>query len=158
MSFLMRSCALLLAGLVAACGSSDSGSNQNGESGTPTYTQDVQPILQAKCDPCHTTDGAGGFNHATDYEATQENSEVCAGMKVYQCMLMRVQNGSMPEDGDCTGDPAADANNARCLTAAEQDVLAGWVTAGAPEGPGGDHPPDTDFPEDPGDTGDPGGW
>jgi hypothetical protein len=156
MPLFMRSSALLLAGLVTACGSS--GSDQNGESGTPTYTQDVQPILQAKCDPCHTTDGAGGFNHATDYDATQEASEVCAGMKVYQCMLMRVQNGSMPEDGDCSGDAAADATNARCLTAAEQDVLAGWVAAGAPEGPGGTHPPDTDFPEDPGDTGDPGGW
>lgn len=151
----MRSSALLLATLLAACGSSDGGSDQNSESGTPTYTQDIQPVLQAKCDPCHTTDGAGGFNHATDYAATQEPSEVCAGMKVYQCMLVRVQNGSMPEDGSCTGDPAADADNARCLTAAEQDQLAAWVAAGAPEGPGGTQPPDTDVPPD---TGDSGGW
>ncbi len=153
MSSIMRSSVILLAGLFAACGSSDS--SPNGESGTPTYTQDIQPILQAKCDPCHTSEGAGGFNHATDYEATQEPSEVCAGMKVYQCMLRRVQNGSMPEDGDCSGDPATDADNARCLTAAEQDQLAAWVAAGAPEGPGGTHPPDADLPEDPGDTG---GW
>ena len=148
--------ALLIACLLAACGS-DGGSNQPVESGTPTYNQDVQPILQAKCDPCHTTEGAGGFNHATDYGATQEASEVCAGKKVYECMLMRVKNGQMPEDGDCTGDAAADADNTRCLTASEQDLLAGWVAAGAREGPGGTHPPDTDFPEDPGDTGE-GGW
>ncbi len=155
MPSVMRSSVLLIACLLAACGSSDGESNQNVDPGTPTYTQDVQPMLQAKCDPCQTTEGAGGFNHATDYGATQEASEVCAGKKVYECMLTRVKNGSMPEDGDCTGDAAADADNARCLTAGEQDMLAEWVAAGAPEGPGGTHPPDTDFPEDPGDTG---GW
>lgn len=155
MPFTMRSSALLLALLLAACGSNDSGGDSSGASGDPTYTEDIRPLLQAKCDPCHTTEGAGGFNHASDYQATQEASQVCAGKQVYECMLVRVRDGSMPEDGGCTGDPAQDADNARCLTAAEQELLADWVAAGAPEGPGGSQPPGGDLPEDPGDTG---GW
>ena len=89
--------------LLGACGSSDGGDDGE-QSGTMTYVR-LQPMLAAKCDPCHTTEGAGGFNHAVDYGATQEPSEVCEGKKVFECMLIRVQNGSMPEDGDCTGDP-----------------------------------------------------
>jgi hypothetical protein len=157
MPFTMRSSALLLGFLLAACGSSDSdgGDSSGSGSGDPTYTEDIRPILEAKCDPCHTTEGAGGFNHATDYDATQQPSEVCAGKQVYECMLVRVQNGSMPENAGCTGDPTQDADNASCLTAAEQDLLAAWVAAGAPEGPGGSQPPGADVPDDPGDTG---GW
>jgi hypothetical protein len=136
--------ALLL--LLGACGSSDGGGDGE-QSGTMTYAR-LQPMLAAKCDPCHTTEGAGGFNHAVDYGATQEPSEVCDGKMVYECMLIRVQNGSMPEDGDCTGDPAADADNARCLTADELDNLTAWIASGAPEGTGGTQRPDA------GDTGD----
>jgi len=149
----MRSSAIILASLLlAACGSSDDG-GPTGPTGTPTYNQVIQPMLAAKCDPCHTVEAAGGFNHAVDYGATQEPSEVCPGKMVYECMLFRVQNGSMPEDGDCSGDPSADAANDRCLTAAEQDKLAAWVAGGAPEGTGGQR-------ADAGDTGDTGdrGW
>ena len=160
MPSLMRSPRLpvALVVLLAACGSSDDGGGGDSDNGgTPTYNQVIQPMLAAKCDPCHTTEGAGGFNHAVDYGATQEPSELCAGKLVYQCMLVLVKSGTMPEDGDCSGDPSADADNDRCLTADEQDKLSAWIAAGAPEGTGGTQRPDGGDTGDTGDTGE-GGW
>jgi hypothetical protein len=67
---------------------------------------------------------------------------------------------TMPEDGACSGDPAADADKAACLTGDEQDRLAAWIAAGAPEGTGGTQQPDGgdtgDDTGDPGDSGDTG--
>jgi hypothetical protein len=146
-----------------ACGSSDDGGDGQ-QSGTPTYNQTIQPLLAAKCDPCHTSEGAGGFNHAVDYGATQEPSEMCSGKKVYECMMVLIKDGTMPEDGACSGDPAADADNAACLTSDEQERLTAWIAAGAPEGSGGGQRPDGgdtgDDTGDPGDSGDngEGGW
>ena len=152
------SCALLLA-ILAACGSSDGGDSGGQQSGAPTYTQDIQPILQQKCGPCHTSDAEGGFNHATDYVATQQPSEACDGMVVYECMLVRVRDGSMPENAGCTGDAVADGDNPACLDAAEQDLLAAWVAAEAPKGTGGTPPPPRPDADPDDDTGDePGGW
>ena len=111
----------------------------------PTYVDDVQPLLQAKCGPCHVSGGAGGVNHASSVADAHRDSSACAGQKVFECILVRVQDGSMPPGGACTGDPAADAGNERCLTAAEQDLLADWIEAGAPEGASqGEPDPDTD--------------
>lgn len=158
MSAPMRTPSYILALLlVAACGSSNDDGSDGADTETPTYNQVIQPMLESKCDPCHTTEGAGGFNHAVDYGATQEPSELCPGKQVYECMLVLVKNGTMPEDGACSGDPSADADNSACLTQAEQDRLAAWIAAGAPEGTGGGQRPDGG---DTGDTGDPGdgGW
>ena len=155
--------AFILLFAAVACGSSDDGGDGQ-QSGTPTYNQVIQPLLAAKCDPCHTSGGAGGFNHAVDYGATQEASELCPGKKVYECMMVLIKDGSMPENGACSGDPAADADNAACLTGDEQDRLTAWIAAGAPEGTGGTQQPDggdtgddTGDPGDSGDTGE-GGW
>ena len=49
--------ALLL--LVAACGSSNDDGTDGTETATPTYNQVIQPMLESRCDPCHTTEGAG---------------------------------------------------------------------------------------------------
>jgi hypothetical protein len=125
MPLIMRA-VVLVSLLLAACGSSE---------GPPNYTQDVRPVLRVKCAPCHTTEAEGGFNHAVDYQATQQPSEVCAGKLVYECMLIRVQNGEMPENAGCSGSPATDSDNALCLNADQMDTLSGWVAAGAPEGP-----------------------
>ena len=102
-----------------------------------TYT-DIQPILQAKCSPCHIgmTPGscfAGGTCFASFYEDTQGDAGSCAGKTVYECMLIRILNGSMPRLAGCSGNPAADAANASCITSEELDLIESWVTAGAPE-------------------------
>jgi hypothetical protein len=44
--------------------------------------------------------------------------------------LVRVQDGSMPQGGGCTGNPVTDAGNPACLTAAEQNTLAQWIAQG----------------------------
>ena len=38
--------------------------------------------------------------------------------------------GSMPQGGGCTGNPALDAAKPQCLTAAEQSTLQAWITGG----------------------------
>jgi hypothetical protein len=133
-------CAFVVVVLAAAgCGDDGGSTGDTGPGGnsdandTVTYSEDVQPILQAKCSPCHVTDNFGSVNHASEYADTQRDSMVCIGEKVFTCMLMRIQSGMMPQGRGCTGDPVMDADNAMCLTAAEQATVAAWVADGAPE-------------------------
>jgi len=103
-----------------------------------TYA-DVQPIFQAKCTPCHQgmapgiCVAGGGVCFASFYEDTQGNSNSCAGKKVYECMLIRILNGSMPRGTSCTGDPAQDAGNDACLTAEQIVDVQAWVAGGGQE-------------------------
>ncbi len=103
----------------------------------PTWTNDIEPIVAAKCVPCHQGPGpcTGGTCFVGDYNSVQlpaTNQQACMGLTVYQCMLVRVQNGSMPQGAGCTGDPTLDAANPACLTSAELDALSAWVNGGAP--------------------------
>lgn len=104
-----------------------------------TYTVDVQPIFAAKCSPCHTTGDAGGVNFAASggYPLTQlvPNANVAACQditpdNVGNCTLIRILNGQMPKGRGCTGDPVVDADNAACLTQAEQTTIANWIAGG----------------------------
>jgi hypothetical protein len=147
----MKRLSLIVLLCASACSSDDPDQEPAGgadaapdNQGTPTFTSDVQPILEQRCGPCHTTGNAGGVNHARDFAATRQPSSVCAGQMVFECMLTRVKNGSMPPGAGCTGDPSADADNDACLTADEHDTLESWVAAGAPEGETQQLPPDGD--------------
>jgi hypothetical protein len=100
---------------------------------TVTYVQ-VQPIFRAKCTPCHSAGGIGADHHTladsnADARKTAEDA-VCMGGTVGSCTIIRVRDGSMPLGKGCTGNPAQDASNPACLTQAEQDTLAAWVTGG----------------------------
>lgn len=97
-----------------------------------SYASDVRPILQVKCDTCHTTGGSGGGNFASLYSATQLASYYCPGKTKGECMLVRVQDGTMPLGAGCTGNPTSDAGNPACLTAAEQSLLSQWILGGQP--------------------------
>ncbi len=99
----------------------------------PTYNDDVQPIFEAKCAPCHTIFGSGGHNIGTSYTDSLLPSNACPGETIGGCALIRVQDGSMPQGAGCTGDPAQDAGNAACLTQEEQDTVQAWLDAGQPE-------------------------
>jgi hypothetical protein len=44
--------------------------------------------------------------------------------------LIRIQAGSMPQGGGCTGDPAQDAAKPGCLTADEQAKIKAWIDGG----------------------------
>ncbi|MBI5361677.1 MAG: hypothetical protein HZA53_00770 [Planctomycetes bacterium] len=107
-----------------------------------TFT-DVHPVFVAKCTPCHSSGGAGGLNIAasniaTAYAQSQLPSNFAPGHTKGYASLLRVQDGSMPTNANCTGIPAQDVGNSECLTASEQALLVAWITDGqlAPLGPG----------------------
>ena len=104
-----------------------------------TY-EEVQPVFAAKCSPCHMGESASsclrsgsGPCFASFYEDTQGPSSRCAGKTMFECMLIRILNGTMPRRKGCSGNPASDTGNDSCLTDSELDMVEAWVTAGAPE-------------------------
>jgi hypothetical protein len=116
---------------------SASASSGSGSGGAPvTYTADAQPIFEAKCAPCHTTDDAGGSDFAANYADTQVApntalAPACSGVPtVGACTVIRIENGSMPFGAGCTGNPTTDAANMACLTAAEEVTLVEWIMDG----------------------------
>jgi hypothetical protein len=44
-----------------------------------------------------------------------------------------IQEGVMPFNAGCTGDPVQDANNPKCLTQEQKDVIQAWIDSGMPE-------------------------
>ncbi|MHB8879840.1 MAG: hypothetical protein ACYC8T_39630 [Myxococcaceae bacterium] len=112
-------------------GSTDAGVDAGAfDAGPVTYSGAAQAVYQAHCAPCHLTGGSGGANFAAGYSATQLASYYCPGETKGACTLVRIQEGSMPFNAGCTGDPAQDSANAACLTAAEQQTLQAWISGG----------------------------
>lgn len=105
-----------------------------GGSGGVTY-QDVKPLFMKKCAPCHAAGGIGAVFHtlADSYATANKASDSCAGKKIGECTIVMVKMGFMPFGKMCTGDPAKDAANDACLTAAEQKLLEDWVAGGLRE-------------------------
>ena len=98
----------------------------------PTLWSDVQPIFGAKCVTCHQspTPCSSGDCLADTWLDTQKTASSCSGKKIYECMLTRIQSGSMPSGKGCTGDPTQDAGNGFCLTLVELDLVTDWVGDG----------------------------
>jgi len=124
-------------GLHCPHGAPDGGGVCIDSGATPTYTADVQPILNAKCAGCHTGGSSGQHNIGNTYSDANKsviNSAACgSATTVGECAIIRIKDGSMPLAGNCTGDPVTDAGNASCLTQAEQDTIQDWVDAGMPQ-------------------------
>lgn len=99
-----------------------------------TY-RDVQPIFLAKCSPCHdrTSFCSGDTCFARVYADTRKDAALCPDRLIYECILIRILDGSMPQAGNCSGDPEEDEGNAACLDAAELEAVELWVAAGGPE-------------------------
>jgi hypothetical protein len=95
-----------------------------------TYAANVKPILAAHCAPCHTQFMSGGANFASSYADSQLNSYYCPGKTKGACTIVRIKEGSMPQGAGCTGNPATDAGNAACLSAAEQSIIQAWIAGG----------------------------
>ena len=139
---LFASLALLLS-LTAACMPEATTPMDAGPTG-PTYTKDVQPILQAKCATCHTTDKMGGHNIAVDYEEVHKpvvslDAQGCWGdpetpsmpKTIGECAWISIMRGWMPLGSGCGGtDPL---NPSMCLTDAQKMVIQAWVAAGMPK-------------------------
>ncbi|HVT08043.1 MAG TPA: hypothetical protein VHM31_10040 [Polyangia bacterium] len=106
-----------------------------------TYSSQIQPILLAKCAPCHSTQHQGFHNIATSYTDAVKpvesidsigcwnDAEMTKPKKVGECALISAQNGRMPYGMGCDQRPA----QAACVTASEQALMAQWVAAGLPE-------------------------
>ena len=100
-----------------------------------SFATSVSPILQAHCAPCHVTGMSGGHNIGNasptiGYSDSQLASYTTVGQTKGHASLTRIQNGSMPPGGICTGNPVTDIANPACLTAAEQATIQAWITDG----------------------------
>ncbi|MFK8016790.1 MAG: thrombospondin type 3 repeat-containing protein [Gammaproteobacteria bacterium] len=107
-----------------------------GATGSPTtWTNDIQPIFEELCTPCHTGLGLGGHDLGTDYSAAPlaAVNPLCDGLTKGACTIVRIQSGQMPPNRGCTGDPAIDAADPDCLDQAEQSLVQDWIDAGIPE-------------------------
>ena len=119
---------IVFAALLAACsaepsapaaGPSDS-AEPNGD--PPTWSDDVLPVVEAHCTGCHFDGGAAPF-------AMQTHAQVASLAEV---ALAAMDAGSMPPwmpDPDCRS-----FEGERLMPAADRDLFAAWVEAGAPEG------------------------
>lgn len=108
-----------------------------------TYTHDVQPIFMAKCATCHTTDGLGAHNIATNYQDAfkmvmtpdapagcfKDGDAKTMPKTIGECTLPSIMEGWMPMAMGCFNTPRP----AECVSLAEQDVVAAWVAAGMPQ-------------------------
>jgi hypothetical protein len=113
------------------CGNAldDNCNGMTNEGCPPTYAT-VQPAFQAHCSPCHSFQSSGGTNFASSYAQTQLPSQACPGLTTGACTLTAVKGGIMPPGGVCTGNPAIDAGNGACFTAAQQAALQAWINGG----------------------------
>jgi hypothetical protein len=101
--------------------------------GDVTYAEDVQPVLQARCSPCHAGESFGGTNFAVSYADMFLPSQLGPDLPVYRCAERLITSGVMPPNAGCTGDGTLDAGNEVCLTQAELSLVEIWVAEGAPE-------------------------
>lgn len=106
---------------------------------TPTYTQDVQPILQKKCQNCHRRDQVGPFALETYEQARKRAADIAAVVDDRSMPPWKPKSGFGPK---LKHDPS--------LTKSEIAVLAAWADANAPKGDHR-HGSDAAYPED-------GGW
>src|SRR5687767_3724006 len=107
---------------------------------TPTFTRDVAPIFQEKCEACHRPDSIAPMSLKT-YAETRPWA---------RAIKARVSDHTMPPwDIDRTVGVQKFKND-RSLTDAEAATIVKWVDAGAPPGDPKDMPAARTWPEDQG--------
>src|SRR5215469_2933532 len=121
--------------LLIAIGWGISLSAQMGNMNAPTFTKDVAPILQKRCQSCHRPGEAAPFSMLT-YEETRP----WAG-----AMKLAVRQKTMPP---WYADPhVGHFSNDRSLTEEEVNTIVAWATGGAPRGDARDMPTPANFVE-----------
>ena len=114
--------ALCLPALAAASVMAAGAPAQEGGGTSPTFSQDVAPILHAQCVSCHRPGEAAPMSLVTYDEARPWAA----------ALARRVNDGSMPPwHADA---PAGTFENERRLTPEQKQTIARWVAAGAPQG------------------------
>src|SRR5262245_44107846 len=105
---------------------------------TPTFTKEVAPIFQAKCQACHRRDSIAPMSLVT-YEETRPWA---------RAIRERVITRNMPPwHMDKTVGIQHFAND-RSLSDAEIETIVQWVNGGAPQGNPKDMPPAKTWPDD----------
>jgi len=92
---------------------------------------DVRPIILAKCGSCHTgNERIANADPQNAYNGTQRVGSQCGNtIRVSECILIRINNGSMPQNAGCTGD-AEDDTRAECLAEAQEQTIQAWLDQG----------------------------
>jgi hypothetical protein len=104
---------------------------------TPTFTKDVAPIFQAKCETCHRTDSMAPMALATYQDARPWARAIKA----------RVVDRQMPPWHIDKNVGIQEFKYDRSLTDSEIDTISRWVDAGAPQGDPKDMPPPIKWPD-----------
>jgi hypothetical protein len=107
---------------------------------TPTFTKDVAPIFQDKCEACHRPDSIAPMSLETYAEARPWARAIRA----------RVADRQMPPWNIDKTVGIQKFKNDRSLTEAQVDTILRWVDAGAPQGDPKDMPPPRTWPGDQG--------
>lgn len=130
----MRFPMLALVALLTACEAEPTASDAPTETDGAAGFEAAHDVFQARCGPCHTTNGSGGQNIGADdiEDAYDDSQEPATGGTVGDRSLARILDGSMPQGAGCTGDPATDAGNDACLDADELAIVQAWIDAGQP--------------------------
>jgi hypothetical protein len=102
----------------------------------PTFTKDVAPIFQAKCESCHRPDSIAPMSLVT-YEQSRPWA---------RSIRDRVQTRQMPPWHIDKSLGIQHFENDRSLSDAEIDTIVKWVAAGAPKGDVKDMPKAIEWP------------
>ena len=102
-----------------------------------TFTRDVAPILQAKCEACH-REGSIGPRPWTTYEEVRPFAPL---------IRHRVLNREMPPWPIDVTVGIQEFKNDRSLSEAQIETIVAWVDAGAPMGDPADMPPPLEWPD-----------
>lgn len=138
--------ALVAAAAVAACsGASDSpeltapsadpgAGGPSAAAASPTFHEDVEPLLQAHCQKCHRDGGIAPFSLLT-----YEQAKIAAPAMVVETGARRMPPWNAQDTAECK--PRLPWNHDERLTDVEIDTIAKWSAAGAPEGDPAKAPP-----------------
>src|SRR5438309_2208336 len=103
----------------------------------PTFTRDVAPILQAKCEACHRADSMAPMSLTNYQEARPWAKSIKAPVSARQMPPWHIDKNVGIQE----------FKNDRSLTDAEIDTIVRWVDAGAPMGDPKDMPPPIEWPD-----------
>jgi hypothetical protein len=101
---------------------------------TPTFTKDVAPILQRRCQNCHRRHQIGPFSLETYEQARKRSTDIAAVAGDRSMPPWKPARGVGPK-----------LKHDQSLTAAEIATLEAWADAGAPQGDPKLMPPPVDF-------------
>jgi hypothetical protein len=103
----------------------------------PTFTKDVAPIFQAKCESCHRPDSMAPMALVTYQDARPWARSIKARVSAHQMPPWHIDKNVGIQE----------FKNDRSLSETEIDTITRWVDAGAPQGDPKDMPPAVQWPD-----------